>query len=65
MNSTVRLAAGLFSVVLILGLAGCSGGQPTAKVSGKVMHGGKPVTGGMVTFAPVGSGAGAAGGVAE
>ena len=59
MNSTVRLMAGIFSVALLIGLAGCSGGQPTAKVSGKVTHDGQGVTGGLVTFAPVASGSGA------
>ena len=37
----------IFSVALLIGLAGCSGGQPTAKVSGKVTHDGQGVTGGI------------------
>jgi hypothetical protein len=59
MNSTVRLAVGGCCLALLIGLAGCSGGQATAKVSGKVTHNGQPVTGGMLTFSPVASSSGA------
>ena len=41
-------------VVLIVSIAGCGGSEfDTAPVSGKVMHDGKPVTGGSLTFRPV------------
>lgn len=41
---------------------GCSSNQnPTGKVSGKVTYQGQPVTGGSVTFVPIGSGSGTAG----
>lgn len=60
MFRNVRLFAGLMSVgclALLIGLSGCSGSQrPTAKVSGKVTHDGKPVEGGSVTFAPIADG---------
>ena len=59
MYSTVRLVAGICGAALLIGLSGCSGGEVTAKVSGKVTHNGQPVTGGMLTFAPLGSGSGA------
>ena len=52
----------LSCVALVVGLAGCSGGQATAKVSGKVVVDGKPVTGGMITFTPIAAGAGATAG---
>ncbi|MCU0981543.1 MAG: hypothetical protein MUF25_20525 [Pirellulaceae bacterium] len=56
MNCTVRLASSFFflvSVGLLVTLPGCSGGNPTAKVTGKVTHDGQPVTSGNLTFAPV------------
>lgn len=45
---------------LLLGmLAGCnSGTMPTGKVTGTIKYDGKPVDGGNITFAPVGSGKG-------
>lgn len=67
MNSTVRLAAGVCSVVLLAGLCGCSGGAKqaaTGKVSGKVTYEGKPVEAGSITFTPVTTGASAETGVA-
>lgn len=67
MNSTVRLAAGLCSVALLIVLTGCSGGAKqaeTGKVSGKVTHEGKPVEAGSITFAPITTGASADTGVA-
>ncbi|NLF72334.1 MAG: hypothetical protein GX575_25140 [Candidatus Anammoximicrobium sp.] len=68
MNFAMRLAAGLCSVVLLIGLAGCSGGvkqAATGKVSGKVTSEGKPVEAGSVTFVPVTEGASADTGVAS
>jgi hypothetical protein len=43
---------------LVLGtLAGCNSGTlPVAKTSGTITHDGKPVDGGMITFAPLSSG---------
>ncbi len=67
MNSAVRLAAGLCSVVLLVGLLGCSGGAKqaaTGKVSGKVTYQEKPVEAGSVTFVPIAEGASADTGVA-
>jgi len=56
MKSTVRLAYSMFflaGVALLITMPGCSGGgEPTAKVSGKVTHDGQPVTSGSITFAP-------------
>lgn len=48
-----------FGLILSLCLTGCGGGGgklPVAKVVGKVVSDGKPVTGGSITFAPVGNG---------
>jgi len=59
MNSMVRLAAGVCSVVLLVGLCGCSGGAKqaaTGKVSGKVTYEGKPVEAGSISFVPITTG---------
>jgi hypothetical protein len=45
--------AALFCLALPAGLAGCGGNL--APVTGKVTYAGKPVTGGMLFFSPVGT----------
>jgi len=68
MNFTVRLAAGLFSIFLLIVLTGCSGGAKqaaTGKVSGKVTYEGKPVEAGSITFTPITTGTSADTGVAS
>lgn len=52
----LRAFLGLFLVTCVLMLSGCGNGQKSVtKVSGKVTFDGKPVTGGVITFAPIGS----------
>jgi len=56
------LSFSLVAMMLIAMLSGCSrggvGSKPTAKVSGEVTYDGKPVTGGMLTFSPIGDDSG-------
>jgi hypothetical protein len=44
----------LLGLLLLIGLAGCTGGVKTTTVSGKVTVDGQPVTEGNVSFLPVG-----------
>ena len=58
-NARLRVwgVLGLMSLASLLGCGGGAGADlATGKVSGKISAGGQPVTGGELTFAPIGAG---------
>ncbi len=57
-NPFLALACLIALAVLPAFLAGCSGGQPTGSVSGKVTLGGAPLTAGCIQFTNQASGIG-------
>ena len=50
----MRIVMALAVPLMLVALAGCGGGGSTAKVSGKVTTGGKPVTGASICFSSQG-----------
>lgn len=56
----IYFLGGLLAILSTIGCGG-SGALPTAPASGKVLLDGEPVSGGSITFSPIGTGKGNAG----